>query len=52
MNNGRDDAEGGDDVGAMREVAMSMLEETYWVEKESNDDSVGGDSFGGEGCFE
>jgi hypothetical protein len=51
-NNGRDDAEGGDDVGAMREVAMSMLEETYWVEKESNDDSVGGDSFGGEGCFE
>ena len=45
---------GGDgyDVGAMREVAMSMLEETYWVEKESNDDSVGGDLFGGEGCFE
>jgi hypothetical protein len=50
--NGGDDAKDRDDVGEMRNVAMSMLEETYWVEKESSDDSVGGDCFGGEGCFE
>jgi hypothetical protein len=47
-NRGDDD----DEVGAMRDAAMGMLEETYWVERESGDVGACGDRFGGEGCFE
>ena len=41
-----------DGVGAMRDVAMNMLEETYWVERESQGHNVGENGIGCEGCFE
>lgn len=43
---------GNDDLGSMRDVAMNMLEETYWVERESGGEDVGGYGVGWEGCFE
>jgi hypothetical protein len=46
------DVDGEDDLGSMRDVAMNMLEETYWVERESEGDDVGENGPGWEGCFE